>query len=448
MSVTVRYVADPPQWKERGIGSAAWNTAYSLGDRLSISNSTYSSGATFECTTAGTSSGSTFNPTASPYAWGTSQWTLVTSDSWAKAATRMLLNAVNYVDCDSTYPDMVFAASTTSPVVFVEPTTMKPRNGRFVSGRETDRNRMTFFGYSFNSRFHSKRRFGDVISTPSNFFGPFIDFEGESANQSLTLSAGSRGGRVVRNAPGQSVTIYDGLSATRVDISAATGANIGFQHFGLHVEHSLGSDQLSGIGGQLTTRGDFLLTDPPNGYVSNNAYTSGFGILGSACSFGKNLQTYRDGAAGGLEEFSLAFGGHKNASYGAMWMSPFLYHYNTLTGSRTVTLHFITDSPHNKSLTDADIWLDCFYPSSNTTAQYSLSTTENANWGAPACSKSVLSLDTGETWTAPSIYYATKWKLSVTVSIQREGFLLLRLIVASKKISRNVTFVCPYIDVS
>lgn len=215
--------------------------------------------------------------------------------------------------------------------------------------------------------------------------------------------------------------------------------------FGVHITHNAGA---AGLAAPSYASDQGWLNDPPIAHVSENAYTPALWARGMQSAVSRSLTTYRDGAAPASDDDqSLLWGGQQNLFYGALRVSPWFFIHNKLTGSRTLTFHFLTDSPYDKELSDLDIWLECFYPSSATTARYSLATTENSNWGCPAAVPTVLAADAA-TWTYADIFFPTAWKLVLSFSPQRVGMLFVRVQAASVRIGRHVVYLCPYVDIA
>lgn len=472
MAITPWFMADPPQYTRTKTLGVTDGVYCALGDRWGYRNldTVY----TYKCTTAGAPGVSWTPGGTSPYTFGSSVWTLVTPDSWANATICAQADKVIYIDCESMFPYMEFDAMyyRSDPfarcIVSVEPTTMRPRNMRVSEDRYWNvatnlapdsgfQPAIAFFGPVDDTNFHGRQRFGDpnpfLRFKTSNPPTPRIDIRGTftSPNFSWTNRDGSRGMNLTYLGGDSMAMPSTGVAITlnAPNLSSISGSIIpstveDARRFGLHTNHGLSAV----LAPSYKSVGARNLFQTMSAYVSENSSPMTHYGEGSACTLAKRTTTYRDGAAtGGDEAFSFQWAGNANASYGAMWMTPFIYLQNTLTGSRTITVHFVTDSPFTNDITNADVWIDCFYPSSNTTPKYSFVSSENSNWGAPACSKTQVPTDSA-TWTTPTIYFPTSFKLQVTCTIQKAGMLLLRMCCASQKLSRYIVYMCPYIDIA
>lgn len=475
MAITPVFMADPPQFIRTGTSNTDDGVYCALGDRWSkqYTGVTY----TYKCTTPGTPDpGGWFNPGAgvTPFTYGTSVWTLVTPSSWANAATMPYKDSLHYVDCNARFPFTWYTGGYSDDlparaVIYVEPSTMRPRNGWSLptydpqynysdpsnDGGTAAEHGTTFFGAFNATNYHGRRRFGDA-RTVTNFFAanPRVDVTADfTTGDASQLGASSRGVQITTAASGavglptQGVAVTlnaPNASSVSVNLLSAVTEKENSHVFGVHTNHSVGGV----LNPQFTPNGSTNLFRTAPAYMSDNSNPPLRSVMGSSCALSTTSVTYRDGAAtGGDEQFSFLTGGHKFASFGAMWLFPFIYLQNTLTGTRTITVHFLTDSPFDNDLTNMDIWLDVFYPSSNTTPKYSHASSEHANWGVPGVAGTALTAD-ASTWTAPTIYFPTAFKISVTVTIQKAGMLLLRPVLAGRKISQYVLFMCPYVDVA
>jgi hypothetical protein len=460
MSITPHFVADPPQWIKRRFFTYTDTYIWELNDVvgwLDGSGGVTADTLTYKCTTAGTGSG-VFNPaSAATYTWGTSEWTKITSSSWANACPIGRKDLINYVDCNATKASSNRGAA----IIYVEPSTMRPRVGRKIitpgggslQYPSDGYHGPTFFGPIGYTHYHTRPRFGETVTVSATVIDG-VDLTGDVPSVSSIDTENARGltlnitGSGTRSVTTTGVAITQTITGGAVPSVAALSINLQDleRRFGVHVNHNEGSTIFGGMTGTYSYAGQYLYRSP-DAFISDNSFTPpNPSMRGSLCTIQRTPATYRDGAAGSDPVFSLLFGGMTNANYGSLWMSPFIYLHNTLTGSRTVTIHFLTDSPRETDINDTDIWFECFYPSSNTTPKYSLASNENANVGVPACTKTAVPTDAA-TWTAPTIYFTTAFKLNLTMTIQRAGILMLRVNVASMKLSRHVLYMCPYIDV-
>lgn len=168
-------------------------------------------------------------------------------------------------------------------------------------------------------------------------------------------------------------------------------------------------------------------------------------IGGHNCVMQEVTHTYRTGAApAGLPARSFRFMGVPNAGSG-MWTSGYIHVVTPLTGARTVTVKFLTNSPHRGSFLAKDIWMEIFYPEVST-GPYILATTEDPNWGVPG----IVSTPVPEAAVAWTTGVPDSWTFELTkaITIGRAGMIAIRILVASNKIGPWVTYVDPYVSIT
>jgi hypothetical protein len=329
---------------------------------------------------------------------------------------------------------------------------MMPRTAKkkipFQDGR-------VFFGQLEQGEFHARSRLGYASVAPS--IGdpyPVIDAKG------TTLSGGGgakewRGVEITTAASGS--LSYEAIGVA-VKIIAPNAASISpnmlrymgeerVRRFGAHLEHALGSSQLANL--YLTTpTSEQGLYNIPAAYTSDNSFAQGVQQQGSLGALIRTDTIYRTGAASAPDtDHSYLFAGLSNCVPATMRTSPFFLFHNTLTGSRTLTLRFLTDSAWDNDITNLDIWADVFYPSSATNPKYSLATSENANFGVPAAVPTAVATDSSG-WTYSGIFFPTAWKIEIALSPQRVGFFFIRFNIASIKLSRYLTYIDPFFAIA
>jgi hypothetical protein len=481
MTATVHFMADPPQGARFGSLGVdgpythyAQKTDWLVGDRLSHVGSTFET-STYRCTTGGTVTlGTLFNPAgASPYNWGASVWTKITADSWANAATKARHECLNYIDCNARLLTQFQIAPGyldyygPFALIFVEPSTMLPRTGRqyimpFSNDPESHIAPIFFGNMGMNGwSYHSRSRLNEV---PVNSFpSGTSQFEINAVDAVGTVNVGGFDARSWR---GCNITsVYAGSAsvellgvantftfpnASAVTASATPYATVeNYDIFGNHINHP-GTSSILGVNvmGSAPSTGRLLYSHSLTNLSDNTYVQDRKNAWGSQAALVVVTNIYRDGAAfSGNSNHSLQFGGTKNAGPGGMRVSPFFFWHNTLTGARTLTIHFLTDSPSEGEISDIDIWPEVFYPSSATTPKYSLATGENANWGVPACTKAYWPTDT-DTWTYSGIYFPTAYKMTVTMTIQKAGMLFIRLNMAGRRLSHWNTYICPFFGIA
>lgn len=456
MTASVMFIADPPQSVRYNalVGPSGWVAV--IGDRLSES---YSSGqtTTYECTTGGATVGG-FSPVgANPYNWGSSVWTQITPTSWANAATILYGDMVNYIDANAHHvaPSRVFTPHLLRApiaVVFVDPATMLPTTGRIPYNVTEEP--VAHFGLPATGGYHCRPKFGYA---PSGYPSvPVVDGVIDSTllvdsfrrMRGVTFNPVSTGTNswTWRNDGGVAINVNvpPNVSSITCQSFLNTAGKENSEQFGIHLEHVLGSTVLPSPS-YLTSQG--LLWAQTLAYVSDNNFAATPWTRGMQSAISRADSTYRDGAASAPDtNHSYLFGGQGRTSPGALRVSPQFFIHNNLTGARTLKFRFLTDSPWENDITNADAWIEVFYPSSGANAKYSLITTEAANWGVPACSKSMLTVDSA-TWTYNTIYYPTAWRIDLSFSPQRVGFILLRFVMASRKLGSAIVFLDPFVEI-
>ena len=488
MAAPVHFVADPPQIARfRRIDSSAteqmtggtWQ--YEVGDRISAMHTTTGIVSNYRCTTAGLGGAGSFLPNgAASYTWGASVWTLIGSSSWGDAGTLVKVDCINYIDCNTevcpTAMQSSFLPTGSRDVIafiYVNPATGMPSTGRRVfqmGGGFQSGNAPVFFPLLGTGRsFHSRARLGFVGGIPgAEITGQVpeiavIDAEGDavsaaaSFNQEDIGNPAWRGVNIRFTSVATRSTLYPIGVATKLTVVAAPNpvASVpvpsyisALHRFGVHIEHNKVSTLLgSGIYSSTPTSGLHTF-NLPAAYISDNSFQQGAGMWGSVCGLARSEVVYRTGAAVTPDtDHSYQLGGLTQCTPATMRVTPFFLFQNTLTGARTLTLRFLTDSPFDNDITNLDIWADVFYPSSATNAQYSLATSENPNFGVPAATGTVLATDAAA-WTYSGIFFPSAWKITIALSPQRAGFLFIRFNVASLKLSRYLLFLDPFFEIA
>lgn len=474
MSVQIVFIAAPPQCVRGLLSTAQTSKAYEVGDRLSVRNTSNNTIYTYRCTVAGTSAVSAFAPNGvASYGWGTTTWVLITPSSWADAATHCYPDAVCYLDsCALTSQfmasiDGLFSTSVAMEgaiaVISVDVGTMRPTqgapsnsgNGITLSDGVYGQLRggtPTFF--AAGATFHVRPKLGYSIS-PSRAGGIDLDVDLIGTVFQLSFLRGAKVrvsgataaiGTLNAGGLGHAATFDATAVPGSVTLSPGNGRSEGMHQFGVHVEHNMVGTILPAP--NYPVSGNFL-DGVPAANVSDNNFTPTPYAWGSQACYVESPSVYRNGAApAGDPNRSLNFAGGTVCDFATMQVSPWLYLHNTLTGSRTLTAHVLTNSPFDGDITDLDLWMEVFYPSSATTPAYSLATTENPDWGAPAAVGTPLPVDTA-TWTyAGVLAFPQLLKLQLTINIGRAGVIFLRFQKASFKLSRYLTYICPYPDVT
>jgi hypothetical protein len=451
MSVTVSYFADPPQYARLGRTYLYSTDTPQVGDKLY-----YSSGITlyfYRCTTSGTPTpGSSFSPSGGPttYNWGTSVWTRITAlDSWDNAGYAYALASgdVGYIDYMSRAVDLA-GTTVCAAYVCVDRNTMLPRHALYSVGHNTGGDSVLFFHYGTESEsYHGKTTFGFLATGTDLDKAVDSDYRSVGGYSGMNYSRGIRGAVSSANGIGGrsnsvAITVDNAYqyAATPSITTAAYDSCLGV-HFNLNSPGQVFTTSIAYTVHSVKA----TLFSGNSGYVSENNYSQPFRrSYGMVSDLVTKTNVHRNGQA---QDVSLVLSGLAVASPGAMHVSPFFYVQNTLTGTRTVTMHFLTDSPYELDLYDTDIFMDVFYPSSNTTSLYSMATSQNTNFGVPNCAKTQVTSDAA-TWTYSDIFYPTAFKLSVTMSIQKGGVLMVRFNVASPKLTMHNLYVCPFIEVA
>jgi len=429
MSINVYFVAEPPQMARLGAVNK-YSAQYEVGDRITID-----SGLTWVCTGAGIGDTYYFNGATT---WGTTTWVQQAATSWATAATGIQGGAAVAV----AYVDYRCAPSTTSVpantiTIYVDPATMTPRESLYAGGPYN-----VFFG-------------NPVKSTDNHDARPVLGGTG--------TYSGASGGANVRYAPEDVAWQVEGFGIKYAPSSAPTDLTL----VGHGVSAVLPAGNVTALAaragllqdirtvGTYTTRTIGLnssfyqrLYAPSAPTVDyNQVDTLATAVPDIMSKFVPSLTNYRNGAAPpGQPSMAYQLYRAEYCSACMHWRTPLISRFNTLTGSRTIKVHVMTDSPC--PLNDADMWIEVFYPASATTALVGTGSTMNANFGASYWhyTKVAIPVDPAS-WTVTNVYGTTNYLLSKTVTIAKAGMVKVRVICASSRINMNYVFVDPYFEI-
>lgn len=428
MSINVYFVAEPPQMARLGAVNKL-SAPYEVGDRITVD-----SGLTWVCTGAGIGDTYYFNGVTT---WGTSTWAQQAAASWATAATGIqggTAVAIAYVDYRCV-PNTTVPANTVT--IYVDPATMTPRESMFAGGP-----RNVFFG-------------NPVKSYDNHDARPVLGGTG--------LASAASGGVNVRYAPEDVAWEVNGFGIDYAPLNAQTYLTL--------VGHGIGAVLPAGnvttmayraglmqdvrTAGTYTTRTIGITSAQYQRLYSasqpvveyNQTDTLATAVPDIMSKFVPSLTNYRNGAAPpGQPNMAYQLYRAEYCSACMHWRTPMISRYNSLTGSRTIKVHVMTDSPC--PLNDADMWIEVFYPASATTALVGTGSTMNANFGASYWhyTKVAIPIDPAA-WTVTNVYGTTNYLLSKTVTISKAGLVRVRVICASSRINMNYVFVDPYFEI-
>lgn len=479
MTVAVSYVTDPPQVLRGSQVAEVTSYAYEVGDRLTAVNG---SGYTYRCTTAGVSGTSGFpGAGGSPVTWGTSVWTLITTDSWANAASTV----VPYLPVVSTALEVIYidAYSTAgmrladvahgrrnATLVFVDKDTMVPTYQRPVF-TGVDSTVGVADNYSYATKHFARGFFESLFA--NDFFRravPLFEsdarlvpggFSGDGARSTFvgpTVAAESWGNNVTSyvNSPGSPSTV-GGIAGDSGNTHQLDGTHLATDLITIsgnsEYAHYLPKHADTVFAGAVSTTyvANFNMPHVLAG-SHNTASAAGVAVErgtvnGSRCALVMDPTVYRSGVwPAGVTPVSYVLVATGVTPWGfahTAWMQ--IMHQTT--GAVTLTVYFAGDYGF-PSLTDVDVWLEAMYGNSSTSNQYGFASGINANFGAPEAVGAAHATDTSAWVVNPAYYAISKFKLTLSFSISRALPVWFRICVASPKVGASDMFMCPIVTMA
>jgi hypothetical protein len=449
MTVTVGYLADPPQLARLFFVVRA-SSQYLVGDRITSSSNGFN---TYVCTGAGVSpSTPIFDYGTSPVTWGTSTWEIQPVTGWSSAATAPLVSrGLWYVDA---YAQVGYTHPPSTPAIMVDPTTMVPTQQRPVmkwpSAGGTVGEDVLFAarGGTYAEDYNVRLPYPSVDAST---------FSGVTAVASKNVriggnSGGSRGCEFVFRADASVAVPNLGRACNVSTFGDATGAQPILTTIGEYchvVPHNGAADHAARSYTSVPLL-DPTLTPADLAYVTVGGVMSDLvDVVGHYNTLMVDYGCYRQGVfASGEQPHSYSLATIKTQNITRLSHSPWLMLPSTLTGSRTVTGFFFTEAPYS-DLTNADIWVEMMYAADATSSHLSFVTTMPANFGAlsPA-GLTALSLDVVSTWyEGYTLSELRAFKVSIPVTIGRGGVIYWRFVIPSLRIHEFTTFFCPMLEI-
>jgi hypothetical protein len=180
------------------------------------------------------------------------------------------------------------------------------------------------------------------------------------------------------------------------------------------------------------------------GYTHGDSKFEQYNWQGRRCRLEANQDVYRVGGAtiNGIPTSMAILSTSCSPAAPAELYQKSIALYNTLTGNRTITIECFTENP--RPLTNLDAWIEVLYYSSATAISYT--TSMHPNSCLPKAVGTALSA-TSATWVHP-FQTGQAFKLTLTISIGREGIVFARPVLAGEYLSTTPLYFCPDISIA